>query len=122
MFIKGGIMYYQPITKSLSAFENKLIENDNQILNISKFDLDFITSDQFVNMINSYCHSKTLSSENILNKLINYLKDNYTEVRKEKDMKLSHVRNLFMLFGIFWTLTIKPNKIVCRFPNLKLNS
>ncbi len=100
VFIKGGSMYYQPLSETLSAFEKQLIENDNDLLKISKFDLDFVTPDQFVNMLNNYSRLHTLKSENMLNKLINFLKDNYAEVRKEKDMKLAHVTFFQIVFPV----------------------
>ncbi len=74
-----------------------MIEKDNDMSRISKFDLDFLTPNQFMNILNNYSHSPTLKSEYVLNRLVNFLKDNYMETRKEKDQKMTHVKNFFLL-------------------------
>ena len=91
MFIKGGIMYYNPLREPLNAFDRLMLNNDKQSIESSRFNTEYIDASQFVNILNNFCFSTLIKSELDTNRLITYVKDNFIENKSERNEKMKYV-------------------------------
>ena len=55
------------------------------------FDTEFVNAQQFLNLINNFVKSSFFYSEILVNELIVFIKDNYSENLTEKNSKLEKV-------------------------------
>ena len=109
MFLKDGILYFNPLKEPLNAFDTSLFGEKhllNQAKNIQwsnktnessvddsslQFDSTWINAKQFANLIRNFLGKNLLDSEIYVNDLISFLRENYQETSNEKSEKLEHV-------------------------------
>jgi hypothetical protein len=120
VFLKGGSLYYTPISQPINAFDRNLLiepkkiehrdeeedknenkkqkDNQNSLngsdLLLSDFDTEFLNLKQSLNLINNFVNQNFLNSEIHVNDLIFFIKDNYSENTLEKQAKLEKLNHL----------------------------
>jgi hypothetical protein len=106
VFIKGGILYYEPFKEPLNALtttitdEKKLQHHSLKIDEFDEFSSEFITCRQFANLIDLFCMPLFIKSEICVNDMIVYLKNNFCESLSEKSKKIETV-NIYRRKNVF---------------------
>lgn len=99
MFLKDGVLYYNPLKEPLKAFDSSFFAEKLQLTkqepNSQDIQYDFnsklVNSKQFANLIRSYLSTNLLDSEIYINEFISFVRENYSETAFERELKLKQV-------------------------------